>query len=294
MPHILLYFIALLSLSTSSSLAKLNQMPAEVLGFWRLTLAALLLAIWVFVVKRTPWPKFEKKLLWLALSGAFFFGHLWTYKFAAKNTSIANTMILFATNPVWSTLGSLAFFNEKISARLVYAYILAAFGVIVLVYNQVHFHGANINGDIAALVSAFFYALFMLAGKQSRQSYPNLIVSNIQYIVCALLFLLATLATGHDFVGYSQLSWTSVMLQVLIPTFLGHFLFTYLVQSMNLNLMTCGKMIEPVFGAIIAYFLFKESLTFEAYVAFALTSLSLVVLFWPAIFKPKSAIVNTP
>lgn len=285
MPHILLYFIALLSLSTSSSLAKLNQMPVEVLGFWRLSIATALLGLWVFVVKRTPFPKIEKRLWWLALSGAFFFGHLWTYKYAAKNTSIANTMILFATTPVWSTLGSIAFFKEKITLRLVFAYILAALAVVILLYNQLHFHGANANGDLSALISALFYALFMLAGKRSRSEYPNLIVSNIQYFVCAFLFLLVTFYTGNNFIGYAKASWFSVIGQVLVPTFLGHFLFTYLVQFMNLSVMTCGKLVEPIIGAIIAYFVFKENLTPEAFMAFALISASLIVLFAPSIFK---------
>lgn len=287
MPHILLYFIALLSLSTSSSLAKLNQMPVEVLGFWRLTIAATLLGLWVFVVKRTPFPKLEKRLWWLALSGAFFFGHLWTYKYAAKNTSIANTMILFATTPVWSTFGSVLLFKEKLTVRLISAYILAALAVFILLYNQLHFHGANANGDISALISALFYALFMLSGKRSRAEYPHLIVSNIQYLVCAFLFLMVTLSTGSNFTGYGNLSWASVICQVLIPTFLGHFLFTYLVQFMNLGVMTCGKLVEPIFGAIIAYLVFKENLTTEAFIAFGLISVSLIVLFAPNIFKPK-------
>ncbi|MFZ3230349.1 MAG: DMT family transporter [Pseudobdellovibrio sp.] len=285
MPHILLYLLALLSLSTSSNWAKLNQMPSEVLGFWRLAIACLLLIIWVYGIKKTPWPRPEKKLLWVLLSGFFLFLHLWSYKYASKNTSIANTMILFATNPIWATIGAIAFFKEKITKRLIYAYILATLGIVVLVYNQINFHSLSFAGDISALVSALFYALFMLVGKKARRDYTNTVFASFQYLTCSIFFFLTTLATGKSFIGYSDVSWFSVIGQVLIPTFLGHFAFTYLVQHMDLSLMTCGKLIEPIFGSIIAYYLFKEILQPEAYLAFALTSLSLIVLFAPQITK---------
>lgn len=288
MPHILLYLIALLSLSTSASWAKLNQMPSEVLGFWRLIIAGVLLSLWVFGVKKTQLPKFEKKIFWVILTGTFFFGHLWSYKFASKNTSIANTMILFATAPVWSTIGSIVFFGEKLTLRVVIAYILASCGVITLVYNQIHFQQTIVNGDVSALVSALFYALFMLAGKKARNDYSNLVFSSVQYLICAFLFLIASIACKDNFFGYSDISWFAVAGQVLIPTFLGHFLFTHLVKTMNLSLMTCGKLIEPIFGAIIAYFLFKENLHTESYIAFALTASSLIILFAPNVFKTKT------
>lgn len=285
MPHILLYFIALLSLSTSSNWAKLNQMPAEVLGFWRLTIAGVLLSIWVFGIKKIPFPKLEKKFFWIVLAGTFFFAHLFTYKYAAKHTSIANTMILFSTNPVWATIGSILFFNEKLTARVIFAYILASLGVFTLVYNQMHFQEATLNGDVSAFVSAALYSCFMLAGKKARNEYSNLVFSSVNYLTCAFWFFVTTLLTAQSFTGYSGISWVAVAGQVLLPTFLGHFLFTYLVQHMNLSLMTCGKLIEPVFAAIIAYFLFHETLRTEAYVAFALTSLALLALFAPGLIK---------
>ena len=133
MLHTLLYFLALLSLSTSANLAKLNHMPSQVLGFWRLGIAALLLAIWVFAIKRTPLPRITKDFRWVLLSGFFFFLHLWTFKYAAKNTSISHTMIIFSSNPVWASLGAVAFFNERLSIRLVLSYVLALLGVFILV-----------------------------------------------------------------------------------------------------------------------------------------------------------------
>lgn len=294
MLHTLLYLLALLSLSTSSNWAKLNAMPSDVLGFWRLAIAGVILSAWVFLYKKTNFPKIEKKLLWVLASGFFFFLHLWSYKYASKNTSIANTMILFATNPIWSALGSILFFKEKLTKRLISAYLLATIGIVILVYKQIQFQSTHLAGDISALASALFYAIFMLVGKKARHSYSNSILGSLQYVVCALLFFIVTLFTGNPLTGYNNLSWFSVIGQVLIPTFFGHFAFTYLVHYMDLSLMTCGKLIEPVFGVIIAYYLFHETLAPEAYLAFTLTSLSLIILFLPQIKRALQSKNSSP
>src|SRR4051812_18139925 len=92
----LLYFLALFCLSTSSNWAKLNHMPVDVLGFYRLGFAALFLGIWIFIIKRIKLPRFDRQLAWVVVSGLFFFAHLWTFKYSAKNTSISNGMIIFS------------------------------------------------------------------------------------------------------------------------------------------------------------------------------------------------------
>ena len=287
MLHTLLYFLALLSLSTSSIWAKLNQMPASVLGFWRLSLASLMLGIYVYGFKKTPFPKLEKKMLWVILSGTFFFAHLWSYKYAAKHNLIANMMILFATNPLWTTIGSVIFFKEKLSRRLWLAFFFAAFAVVILVHKQFQFGGESMYGDLAALASAFFFACYMLTGKGARAHYTNSVYASVQYFTCALLFLLAASINQEIFTGYSEISWIAVAGQVILPTFLGHFISTYLMSHMKLSVMSCGKMIEPVIAAVLAFFLFHEALTFEAIIAFILTALSLLILFTPQIRNLK-------
>lgn len=285
MLHILLYFFALFSLSTSANWAKLNQMPLEVLGFYRLGIAALLLGVWVLLKK----IKISSRgLFWGVLSAIFFFLHLWTYKYAAKNTSIANLMILFASNPIWTSLGALVFFKEKLTKRLILSYLLALFGVYILVANNLKIESTSYLGNLSSLASAFFYATYMLSGKKARHFFNNTSYALIQYSICALLFGLCVLESGAQLTGYNSISWVAVFGLILLPTFLGHFSFTYLVNHMNLSLMTCGKLIEPVMASIIAYFLFKEVLSPYAWISFALTATSVLVLFAPSLVRNYS------
>lgn len=287
MAHTLLYFLALFCLSTSSSWTKLNQMPVEVIGFYRLIIAATVVGLWTFLIKKNNLPKFNKKFLWVILSGFFFFLHLWSYKFAAKNTTISNTMILFQTTPIWSTMGGVLFFSEKITRRLVLSYVMALSGILILFGQNADFSSLTFYGDISALASGLLYSAYMLAGKQARLFYDNNIYATFQYLICGTLFLILTLVFTRPLIGYSGISWFSIVGQVLLPTLLGHFLFTYLVKYMNLGFMTCGKLIEPIFAAIIAYFIFQEQLKPATWVAFLLTGLSILILFVPGLIKNR-------
>ena len=285
MLHTLLYFLALFSLSTSPNWAKLNQMPVEVLGFYRLGIAAILIGLWILLTKPLSKPKINKTLWWAIASGFFFFLHLWTYKYAAKNTSVSNTMIIFSSNPIWTSIGAIAFFGEKLSKRLIVAYLLALIGVYLLVAHDFKIGLATSSGDWSAVISAFFYAAYMLTGKKSRHYYDNTYYALIQYSICALLFGLCILGTGASINDYTYISWISVLGLVFLATFLGHFSFTYLVKYMNISVMTCGKLIEPIMASIIAYFIFKEQISQYAWLSFMLTTTSVLVLFGPNLFN---------
>ncbi|MBC7753892.1 MAG: DMT family transporter [Moraxellaceae bacterium] len=280
----MLYFLALLSLSTSANLAKLNQMPPEILGFWRLTIATALLVLYQLLKKNFQTLTLNHKTKWIFISGFFFFLHLWTYKYAAKHTLIANTMVLFATNPIWASLGGLIYFHEKIGRRVYVAYFVAFLGIVYLVGSNLKFAPEYTLGNASALISALFYAAYMLSGKKARQSFSNQVYSTYQFMTCAVFFLLASLLSNHSFIeGYTSISWLAVMGLVILPTFLGHFILNHLVNSINLAVLSCGKLIEPILASIMAYFIFQESLTSSFYVPFALTSVSVMILFWPQI-----------
>ncbi len=275
----ILYFLALFCLSTSANLAKLNHMPVEVLGFYRLGFAATLLVLWLILISQKPLPKINKNIFWALLSGFFFFLHLWTFKYAAKNTTISNSMIIFSSNPVWASIGAVIFFKEKLSPRLFISYALAFCSIFLLVGQGFSLAPTTNKGDASSFVSAILFAFYMLTGKKAREHFDNQFYALIQYTICALCFGICIIYTEAPVTGYDSQSWLAILGLVLLPTFFGHFSMTYLVKHMNLSVMTCGKLIEPILASIMAYFLFNESLNPNAPVAFGLTAAAVLVLF---------------
>jgi drug/metabolite transporter (DMT)-like permease len=56
-----------------------------------------------------------------------------------------------------------------------------------------------------------------------------------------------------------------------------------LVKYMNLSVMSCNKLLEPLLAAIGAYYLFGEKVSHSAWIAFILTGASILILFSPSL-----------
>ncbi|HMW58123.1 MAG TPA: hypothetical protein PKA91_00605, partial [Leptospiraceae bacterium] len=75
-----LFLIAIVSLGHASLFARAAQAPPEVVGFWRMSGAALIL--FPFALRYANVNR--KQILLSFIAGFFFFIHLWTFIFAAQ------------------------------------------------------------------------------------------------------------------------------------------------------------------------------------------------------------------
>ncbi len=282
--RIILFFLAIISFAQSPSLAKLSAAPPELISFWRLTLASLAMAL-IGHFRGEGSTHFKalrsKAGVYALLSGLFFWIHLWCFQFAAQNTSVANVMILFSTNPIFTGLISVGLFKEKFEKRLIPVYLLAMLGIYILVSHNLHLDSANTPGDLAALASSFLFSFYILFGHQARKTVSNTTYTYFIYAVAGTCFFFTTYFRGVDFIHYPSITWISIVGLVLIPTLMGHALFTYLLRFINVNWLSMGKLAEPVIASFTAYLLFSETWNRTTLLAFACTLLSLLLLIQP-------------
>ncbi len=293
-----LYAVGLMGLSLSSILTKWSEVPVFPLGFWRIFLAGV--GLWTIVAIR------DKRIFILnsgrdawrvGLCSAFFFLHLSTYFFAAQNTTIAKCMIIFTTNPIWTSIASYYVFRERFSKKLAIAFLFGFSGVILLMSEGflASVNEGSMLGDASALFSALFFAAYMLFSKKVRHSMNNLTFASTLFTFTGLLFFAASvlvycfhygnglpkfdaLAFEQTFFNYSPRSQLAIGLLILFPTYLGHLVMTRLMPWVTLGFMTCGKSIEPVIATFLAFFVFQEVPHLTHWLAFILSTISLIIL----------------
>jgi drug/metabolite transporter (DMT)-like permease len=286
----LLLALSLFALSQAANLVRLADAPPDAIGAWRLTGAALFLFPLAYS-RGTLAPlrtTSVKNWGWIVLSGAFFFAHLWTYFYSAHHTKIANCVIIFATNPLFTAMGAFVFFKEKFTSRFAIAYGLAFVSLWLLMNEGLRidsdfFNSEDSSGKLSGLLSAFLYSGYLLTGKRVRSQFSNLAYTTIIYLVTGLLFLTNGLLNGVPMTGYSANFWPSIIALIAIPTLMGHAIFTYLIQHLNINLLSCSKLIEPIFSSLVALVVFKEELLPTTITAFVLMSFAILILFGPKI-----------
>lgn len=283
-----LYFVAIIALSQAGNLARFAAAPPEVLGFWRLLGASLVML--VFAATHQKQIRFYKEfnrsnIQFAILSGFFFFVHLWTYKFAAQNTTIANGMILFATNPLFTAIITIIFMKEKFERRYLISYTLALISIYLLIQQNLQLNSKNSLGDLSAITSAFLYSLYIIFGKKARHAMSNPTYTFFIYGFAATCFLSLSLWKGTELTNYPIKTWLGIALLVTFPTLMGHAIFSYLLKNLNINWMSTGKLAEPVMATLAAYFLFSEELSPNTAISFTLTAIAIFILIAP--YKKK-------
>ncbi len=292
MKYYLLFFIAIASLSQSANITRLADAPALMIGFWRLLGASLCMMALHAFMSRKNWQNFFQKVnlstwIWTFTSGFFFFVHLWTFFLAAQTTSIANCMVLYSCNPIFTATGSWLLLKDKVEKRHIVSFLLAFSGIALLAGDHLDF-SQGMTGELSAILSALLYSAYILTGKKARLHMHNEQFTCTIYLWGALLFFTIGSFKGVQWLGYPSLTWWAIAGYILFPTLLGHALFTYLLKYLNINWMSCGKLLEPGMSAFVASLAFHEEMQGRTVIAFLLTLLASFVLLQPHLTRKKN------
>lgn len=273
---LLILGLAILCLSQSPILVRFAAAPAEAITFWRLLIVCGLLAPSAWSRRRswTALPRGHRAAA--AGAGVFFFAHLWSFVVAAQTTSIAHMMIAFETHPLWTGLGAWLFFGERPRSRVVAGYVLASIGLWLLLSGK-DSSAATLRGDLTALASAAAFSGYVLGSKGARRRLDNLVFTVVCSAIVALLFLAAGAARGVSWTGYPWMFWASVTGLAVVVSVGGHALFSYLLASMDVNVLSCAKLAEPALAALSAYLAFHERLGPWTASAFALVAIAVAL-----------------
>lgn len=270
-----LLVIAVACLSLPALLIRGAMAPIEAIGFWRLFFACAALAPWAWS-RRKSWRAGKGRSV--ALAGALFFLHLWTFTWAVSHTSVAHLMLAFSTHPVWTGLGAWLLFDEPLGRRELGAFVLASAGVIVLFGGSAGLGGAGLAGDLCALLSALFFSGWVLAGRRLRRGLDTVRFLFAAYGAAAVLFLAAGAARGGAWTGWPASTWAALALLAFAVSLGGHGLFTYLLDKYDVLVLSCAKLAEPVLAGLGASLLFDEPLSPRLGAAFVLIAAGVVVL----------------
>src|SRR3990172_256408 len=125
-----------LVVSTASILIRWLQsdgVPSLSIAAWRLAFAALILAPVVLARCRDELAGLAWRDWGLATaSGAFLAAHFATWILSLEYTSVASSVALVTTNPIWIGIASWWLFRERLGAVMVFAIALAIAGSAVI------------------------------------------------------------------------------------------------------------------------------------------------------------------
>ena len=213
--------------------------------------AALRLVMWAtgerWSAPRADWPKFIVFGLITAL-------HFLFYIVSLSYTTIAHSLAIIYTAPIFVAIFSAFFLGETITRRKWGGILLAVTGVAILAGFQPQFSRQMLVGDLLALGSAIMFGLYSVAGRSQRNRY-SLFTYAITVYACAGLWSLIPAILFFTPGGYSTRAVLSVVMAGLLPLAVGHTLYNAALRrtsAMSVNLIAT----QEITGGILMGMLF--------------------------------------
>ncbi len=199
---ILMTFIGVVVLSPDSVLIRLVDADSWTVLFYRGLLMSIGVMILLLVTYRSntivEFKKIGRGGLWIGWLHGIMTG---TFVFAIMHTSIANTLVIISTGPIWIAIIAWLTLRERASLITWLAMIIVFIGIYIVM--SANFGGQNIVGDIFALITAILMGFtFTLVRKyKAVNMVPTMAVGGIIAAIIACIFA-PTLALKPEAIIY--------------------------------------------------------------------------------------------
>ena len=164
-----------------------GDVPFAVISFYRLGLSLpFLIIIYLLKNDKKEETSFHFNYQYV-FAGLFLAAHFITWIASLQMTSIANSIFLESTHPIFALLLSIFILKEIPKLSTIPAFIIALIGMFFIVYTEWNPENTKTMGDLLALASALFLALYLLIARFNKDK-VNLILYLIYVYGFAAIF----------------------------------------------------------------------------------------------------------
>jgi drug/metabolite transporter (DMT)-like permease len=283
---------AILAVSTASILIRFAQReaPSLAIAALRLSFASLALAPVALTRHRDELRALKRRDLLLGiLSGLFLAVHFGTWISSLAYTSVASSVVLVSTGPLWVALLSPLFLKEPLTRPVILGMCFALLGGALIGLSDscsVSLSGVTVGNGVAsstqgkglecppfstfvqgkaflgnflALAGAWAVAGYLIIGRRLRGGMSLVAYIFVVYGMAALALLGGMFAAGQSPIGFSPITYLYILLLALVPQLIGHSTYNWALRYLPAALVSITTLGEPIAAAILAYFILRET-----------------------------------
>jgi drug/metabolite transporter (DMT)-like permease len=188
-------------------------------------------------------------------------------------TPVAIVVLLLYTQPLWTTILSKLFLNEKITKYKIFAVFLVLMGVIVLLNPLSLSTTGTTFGVLLALVGGLLLSIWVILGKVAGTKHYHPITTEFGSDFFTVLFLILFFPLISVFVKNPSIMSLSVNIPINVWFYLfiffiaarlsTHLFYFYGVKKVPVSTAGIILLLEPVSAAILAAVFFNQPLTWN-------------------------------
>ncbi len=289
---ILLLVLSVSMVSSASILIIASTSPSLVKVFWRTLYGSMFMAM--IGAARGDFSAFKKpevrnNLQWLALIGVILSLHFSTWFQSLEMTSIAASVVLVDSSPIFTAIFSTIFLGESIRRRSWAGILIAVFGAIFLAwvdYGGIDF-GA-LSGDLLALSGAVFLAIYFIGGRKYAKGMPITVYTSIVYLFAAITTFFLCIPFGYDVLVFDPVEVMIFLGLAIFPTVLGHSVNNYLLTKVPAYVVSAAVLGEPIGATLLGAAIFMMYPAPLVWVGFFIILLGVSIVLADIVSKERS------
>ncbi len=237
--------------------------------FFRLAIAVIVLSLFLYINGRFEKIRKEDRKYFFLI--AFLEPFLYFIFESNGLTYVSSTVasVLIAIIPVFTAIGALILFREKLSMFNYLGVIVSLAGVLIFILTGESNLSFDIRGIVLMLAAVFCATGYNLILRNLANKYRPVFIVNTQNIIGLVLFLPVFLISEGKHLGEIEFSNTEAVIAVIqlaIFASCGAFiLFGYTVRKIGVTRANLFSNIIPVLTAVLAYYLIGEIITAEKF-----------------------------
>jgi drug/metabolite transporter (DMT)-like permease len=254
--------IAVLAVAHGSIFVRL-AVDAEALAIaaWRLTLATAIVLPFVWRPALSAWRTLDRRMLLLMLAASTLLaGHFATWITSLHFTSIANSVVLVSTAPLWVAVFGRLTGTLRLSRLMTWAVVLSVIGAVVIGWGSARVGFGTLRGDLLALAGAACMGSYLLVAQRIQRTLAFAPYVGSVYAGTALLLWLACLAAGTPMRGFGAGTWGALVGIALVSQVIGHSGYNWSVRHLRPDFVAVTLLAEPIVASILGLILFGEAI----------------------------------
>lgn len=253
--------LAIFAVSWGSILVRFCAAPPLVIAFYRLGFATLFLLPFVAIRHPPLVRRPDARTGWLGLAAGFLLAlHFGVWITSLAFTTVASSVVLVSTQPIFSALFSGPALGEKAPGRLYLGVAVCLAGTALIAGADFSLSLAHLKGDLLALAGAAAAAGYFVVGRSVRAEIPFWNYLLLVYGSAAVVLGLAATAARNPILENRSQDYFWFFVMALVPSLVGHSCFNWAVRHLRVYHVNLAAFGEPILASLYAFLLFGERL----------------------------------
>lgn len=253
----------ILSVSSAAVLIRLaDDAPASVIAAYRMGIASVVLAPLAGLKYHGHLSCLTlKQIVLMGASGGFLALHLGLWIASLQYTSVASSVLLVTSSPIFLVAASWVFLRERALPQEVLGIAVGVTGGVIVTVGDLSLSGQELKGNLLAVAGAVSVAGYLLIGRSIRRQTTALTYIGVVYPVAAVLLLAFAVGSSATFTGYAATTYLWLALVALVPQVVGHTSLNWSLGHIKATGVAIAVMAEPVGASLLAWLALQETPT---------------------------------